>query len=219
MLIAIVEDNRGLANAINDVLVDAGHGVDMFHNGDDADQYLESEEVNLVILDLGLPGMSGLELLKRMRARGDKTPVLVLTARKETKDTIDGLNAGADDYVGKPFEMDELVARVGALLRRSEKFVDVEQIGSIEFDRGSRSLNASGHPLDLPRKELAVFECLANSRGRLVSKEALLSFVYGSGSDVSETAIEVYVSRLRRRLEPHGVLIKAARGIGYRLEC
>ena len=219
MLIAIIEDNRGLAEAISDVLVDAGHGVDVFYNGYDADQYLAAEQVNLVILDLGLPGMAGMEILTRMRSRGDETPVLVLTARKETEYTIAGLNAGADDYVGKPFEMEELVARVGALLRRSDKFVDTEKFGEVEFERSSRSLSASGKPLDLPRKEVAVFECLACSKGRLVSKEALLNFVYGTGSDVSETAIEVYVSRLRRRLERHGVLIKAARGIGYRLEC
>ena len=219
MLIAIIEDNHGLAEAISDVLVDAGHGVDVFHNGYDADQYLGAEKINLVILDLGLPGMTGTELLTRMRARGDETPVLVLTARKDTKDTIAGLNAGADDYVSKPFEMDELVARVGALLRRSDKYVETEKFGEVEFERSSRSLNASGKPLDLPRKELAVFECLASSKGRLVSKESLLNFVYGTGTDVSETAIEVYVSRLRRRLERHGVQIKAARGIGYRLEC
>ncbi|WP_424975429.1 winged helix-turn-helix domain-containing protein [Dinoroseobacter sp. S124A] len=105
------------------------------------------------------------------------------------------------------------------MLRRSVKFTETERFGAIDFERESRSLSVAGTPLDLPRKELAVFECLANSKGRLVSKEALLSFVYGSGADVSASAIEVYVSRLRSRIGPHGVSIKAARGIGYRLEC
>ena len=104
MLIAIAEDNRGLAEAISGVLVDEGHGVDVFHDGYDADSYLATANVNLVILDLGLPGMSGLELLQKMRNRGDNTPVLILTARKEVEDTVAGLNAGADDYVGNPLK-------------------------------------------------------------------------------------------------------------------
>lgn len=219
MLIAVVEDNEGLAQAIADVLTDGGHGVDVIHNGHDADQFLSREDVNLVILGLGLPGIAGLEVLTRMRARGDSTPVIILTAQSDTKDAIAGLNAGADDYIGKPVEIAELVARVAAMLRRSVKFTETERFGAIDFERESRSLSVAGRPLDLPRKELAVFECLANSKGRLVSKEALLSFVYGSGADVSASAIEVYVSRLRSRIGPHGVSIKAARGIGYRLEC
>ena len=219
MLIAVVEDNEGLAQAISDVLTDDGHGVDLIYDGHDADQFLKRESVNLVILDLGLPGVAGLEILSRMRSRGDSTPVIVLTAQSDTKDAIAGLNAGADDYIGKPVEIAELVARVGAMLRRSVKFTLAERIGDIDFERESRSLSVSGKPLDLPRKELAVFECLANSKGRLVSKEALLSFVYGSGADVSASAIEVYVSRLRNRIRAHGVSIKAARGVGYRLEC
>lgn len=219
MLIAVVEDNEGLAQAISDVLTDSGHGVDVIHNGHDADQFLRTEKVNLVILDLGLPGIGGLEVLSRIRSRGDSTPVIILTAQSDSKDAIAGLNAGADDYIGKPVEIAELVARVGAMLRRSIKFTDRERIGEIEFVRESRSLSVAGTPLDLPRKELAVFECLANNKGRLVSKETLLSFVYGSGADVSASAIEVYVSRLRSRVGPYGVSIKAARGIGYRLEC
>ncbi len=219
MLIAVVEDNEGLANAISDVLTDSGHGVDVIHDGHEADQFLRRESVNLVILDLGLPGMEGMEVLSNMRSRGDLTPVIILTAKSEASDAIAGLNAGADDYVGKPVEIAELVARVAAMLRRSVKFKDSEQIGKIEFERESRSLSVEGKPIDLPLKEFAVFECLVNSKGRLVSKDALLSYVYGSGADVSATAIEVYVSRLRSRLGQYGVSIKAARGIGYRLEC
>ena len=219
MLIAVVEDNEGLANAISNVLTDNGHGVDVIHNGQEADQFLKRESVNLVILDLGLPGVEGLEILSNMRSRGDLTPVIILTAQSETKDAITGLNAGADDYLGKPFEIAELVARGAAMLRRSVKFEASEKIGEIDFARESRSLSVNDKPLDLPRKELAVFECLVNSKGRLVSKEALLSYVYGSGADGSAAAIEVYVSRLRSRVGPHGVSIKAARGVGYRLEC
>jgi len=146
MLIAVVEDNEGLANAISTVLTDAGHGVDVIHNGQEADEFLRHESVNLVILDLGLPGMEGLEVLSRMRSRGDLTPVIVLTAKKDPKDAIAGLNAGADDYVGKPVVIAELVARVAAMLRRSVKFQDSERIGEIDFERESRSLSVQGVP-------------------------------------------------------------------------
>ena len=219
MHIAVIEDNSGLAQAVSDVLKDHGHAVDVIHNGYDADEYLKAEAVNLVILDLGLPGVSGMEILRRMRGRGDSTPVIVLTAQSRTDDAVLGLNAGADDFIGKPFDTAELIARINAMLRRSIKFSEVEKVGNIDYARESRSLSVDGTPLDIPRKELTVFECLVSSKGRLVSKEALLTYVYGSGADKSGAAIEVYVSRLRRRLGPHGVTIKAARGIGYRLEC
>jgi two-component system OmpR family response regulator len=219
MLIAVVEDNKGMAEAISTVLVDAGHGVDILNNGYDAEEYLKKSSANLVILDLGLPGKNGLDILRSLRASGDATPVLILTALSETEDTVVGLNAGADDYLGKPFEMSELLARVNALLRRNIPETLSEVYGGLEFDRQSRTLVADGQLLDVPRKELAVFECLASNSGRLVSKETLLNFVYGTGADTTEAAIEVYVSRLRKRIEPFGIKITAARGIGYRLEC
>ena len=193
--------------------------MDVLHDGDEADAFLASEGADLIVLDIYLPGRSGLEVLRRLRARGAGTPVILLTARGETEDRVVGLDAGADDYLAKPFAMDELAARVRALSRRRAlEYGPEETIGSLVFDRSARSLSAAGEPLDLPRRELAVLECLLERRGRLVSKAQLTDHVYGIGADVEESAVEPHISRLRKRLAPHGVLIKTARGLGYMIE-
>ena len=219
MRIAIVEDNETLANAIAYRLRDRGHAADVVHDGEDANAFLAREGADLVVLDINLPGISGLEILRALRARGDGVPVILLTARSETSDRVAGLDLGADDYLVKPFDMDELEARIRALSRR--KNIDYgarETIGGVSFDRTTRQVLASDRPLDLPRKELATFECLLERRGRLVSKAQLTDHVYGVGADVDDTAIEPHVSRLRRRLAGHGVAIRTARGLGYMLE-
>ncbi|SNT31025.1 response regulator transcription factor [Tropicimonas sediminicola] len=219
MRIALVEDNEALASAIAYRLRDRGHSVDVLHDGQEGDVYLSQEGADLVVLDINLPGMSGLEVLSGLRARGDGVPVILLTARSETSDRVEGLDLGADDYLVKPFDMDELEARIRALSRR--KNIDYgarERIGGLEFNRTTRQVTASGEVLDIPRKELATFECLLERRGRLVSRSMLTDHVYGIGADVDDKAIEPHVSRLRRRLSEHGVTIKAARGLGYMLE-
>ncbi len=218
MLIAVVEDNKALAEGIANTLRDRGHGVDVLDDGLLAQAHLEGVKADLVILDLALPGCSGLDVLKHMRARNDATPVLILTAKRDVEHRVSGLDAGADDYLGKPFSMDELEARVRALLRRRDRAGALETIGALTFDRDSRTLMVDGEPLDIPRRELAVFECLVQRKGRLVSKDVLVDFLYGSGADVGDSVCEVYISRLRKRIEPYGVSIKTARGLGYRLE-
>ena len=219
MRIAVVEDNQTLAKAIAYRLRDLGHAVDVLHDGHDADAFLVAEGADLVVLDLNLPGQSGLEVLQRLRARGSGIPVIVLTAQSDTADRVTGLDTGADDYLVKPFEMDELAARIRALSRRrSLEYGPQEHVGSLVFDRAARQLSADGEVLDLPRRELAVFECLVERQGRLVSKAQLIDQVYGVGADVEENAVEPHISRLRKRLAPHGVLIKTARGLGYMLE-
>ncbi len=218
LLIAVVEDNKALAEGIANTLRDRGHGVDVLDDGLVAQAHLEDVKADLVILDLALPGCSGLDVLKHMRARNDSTPVLILTAKRDVEHRISGLDAGADDYLGKPFSMDELEARVRALLRRRDRAGALETIGALTFDRDSRTLMVDGEPLDIPRRELAVFECLVQRKGRLVSKDLLVDFLYGSGADVGDSVCEVYISRLRKRIEPYGVSIKTARGLGYRLE-
>ncbi|MEM9582681.1 MAG: response regulator transcription factor [Pseudomonadota bacterium] len=218
MRITLVEDNVGLAKGIAYRLQDAGHAVDMLHDGSEADAFLKSDGSDLIILDINLPGTDGLTLLKHLRAAGDQRPVILLTARAETEDRVIGLDAGADDYLIKPFEMAELEARVRALSRRrSIPNRQTLEIGGLHFDTDARQIRAGDHPLDLPRRELSVFECLLSADGRLVSKEALLDYVYGVGADVEEKVIEVYVSRLRARLKPHDVVIKSQRGLGYQL--
>ena len=219
MRIALVEDNEALASAIAYRLRDRGHSVDVLHDGQEGDVYLSQEGADMVVLDINLPGMSGLEVLSGLRARGDGVPVILLTARSETSDRVEGLDLGADDYLVKPFDMDELEARIRALSRR--KNIDYgarERIGGLEFNRTTRQVTASGEVLDIPRTELATFECLLERRGRLVSRSMLTDHVYGIGADVDDKAIEPHVSRLRRRLSEHGVTIKAARGLGYMLE-
>ncbi|GAB5438267.1 MAG: response regulator transcription factor [Falsiruegeria mediterranea] len=219
MRIAIVEDNETLANAIAYRLRDRGHAVDVLHDGEHADDFLAQDGADLVVLDINLPRRSGLEILSALRARGDGTPVILLTARSETSDRVAGLDTGADDYLVKPFEMDELEARIRALSRRKDLDYGAQEVlGSVTFDRSTRQVSVAGAALDIPRKELAVLECLAERRGRIVSKAQLIEHVYGVGADVEDSAIEPHVSRLRKRLAPHGVGIKTARGLGYLLE-
>ncbi|MBT6189945.1 MAG: response regulator transcription factor [Tateyamaria sp.] len=218
MRITLVEDNISLAKGIAYSLEDAGHAVDVLHNGGAAQGYLSQDQADLVILDINLPGLDGLTLLSQMRARSDNRPVILLTARAETQDRVNGLDAGADDYLIKPFEMAELKARVRALLRR--RAIPQQQrrtFGALQFDPTSRQLFDGEVELDLPRREMSVFECLLAAEGRTVSKNTVLDHVYGTGADVEETVVEVYVSRLRRRLKTHGITIGMRRGLGYQM--
>jgi len=219
MRIAVIEDNISLAKAIAYRLRDRGHAADVLHEGLAADQYLRDEGADLVVLDINLPGLSGLDILRSLRARGSGVPVILLTARGLTDERIAGLDAGADDYLTKPFDMEELEARIRALSRRKElEYTAVETIGLLSFDRSARTVSADGERLAVSRREMAVFECLLDQRGRIVSKDRLLDQVYGVGADVEASAIEPHVSRLRGRLKGHGVVIKTVRGLGYLLD-
>jgi len=218
MRITLVEDNISLAKGISYRLEDAGHAVDVLHDGGAAQDYLSKDQADLVILDINLPGLDGLTLLSQMRARSDTRPVILLTARANTQDRVTGLDAGADDYLIKPFEMAELEARVRALLRR--RTIPQQQrrsFGTLQFDPTSRQLFNDEVELDLPRREISVFECLLAAEGRTVSKNTVLDHVYGTGADVEETVVEVYVSRLRSRLKPYGITIGTRRGLGYHM--
>ena len=217
--IVIIEDNMTLSSAISYRLKDRGHAVDILHDGLEADMYLRKEGADLIVLDINLPGMSGLDVLYALRQRGAQTPVILLTARIETRDRVLGLDRGADDYLVKPFEMDELEARIRALSRRKNlEYSAHETLGRLVFDRSTRQVTVDNQPLDLPRKELATLECLIERKGRLVSKSQIIDHVYGVGAEVDDTAIEPHISRLRRRLAECGVQIKTARGLGYLLE-
>ncbi|MBY5935163.1 response regulator transcription factor [Tateyamaria omphalii] len=218
MRITLVEDNVGLAKGIAYRLEDAGHAVDVLHNGADAAEFLRTDTSDMIILDINLPGTDGLRILSELRERGDPRPVVLLTARAATEDRVLGLDAGADDYLIKPFEMAELEARVRALARRrAVPQRRVRQVGRLAFDPDARQLLDGDTPVELPRRELAVFECLLNAGQRLVTKSALLDYAYGTGADVEEQVIEVYISRIRSRLKPYGIGIKAQRGLGYQL--
>lgn len=219
MRIAVIEDNETLAKAISYRLRDRGHAVDVLLDGQEADAFLRQEGADLIVLDINLPGKNGLDILKDVRARDDHAPVLLLTARSDLSDRVAGLDLGADDYLVKPFEMDELEARIRALSRRKDlEYGAKDEVGDISFDRTTRQVTAAGQVLDIPRKELAVLECLLERRGRIVPKAMLIDHVYGIGADMDDTAVEPLVSRLRRRLSDHGIGIKTARGLGYMLE-
>lgn len=218
MRIALIEDNVDLARGISHALGDAGHAVDHLMDGIEAAYFLRSESADVIVMDINLPGQTGLDVLHEIRNRGETTPVLLLTARSETADRVAGLDAGADDYLVKPFAMEELLARIRALSRRrGSDFDETEQIGALSFDRAGRYVSVAGDLVDLPRKELAAFECLLERRGRLTPKSALLDHLYGIGADVEDSAVEVHISRLRKRLRVHKVEIKTARGLGYML--
>ena len=187
-------------------------------NGLDADAALLTATYDLLILDLGLPRLPGLEVLKRLRARGSQLPVLILTALDGTGDRVRGLDLGADDYMAKPFELAELEARVRALTRRSAGTMPTIQCGALTYDQVGRVAQVDGQTLDLSAREIGLLEILLNRMGRLVSKDQLVDHLCGWGDEVSHNAIEVYVHRLRKKLEAGGVKIATVRGLGYCLE-
>ena len=219
MRILIVEDEPLLADGLNRSLRQADYAVDCVSNGAEADHVLASQNYDLVILDLGLPKLDGFEVLRRLRSRGSRVPVLILTARDSLEDRVRGLDLGADDYLSKPFELAELEARVRALIRRGASGgSSLLAHGSLTLDTAGRRVLLNGQPLDLSARELGVLEVLMLRSGRVVNKEQLAEQLYGWDEEVGANAIEVYVHRLRRKLEPAGVKIRTIRGLGYLLE-
>jgi DNA-binding response OmpR family regulator len=219
MRILLAEDDEVLSDGISKALKQFGYAVDQVTSGNDADQALVSHPFDLVILDLGLPGIDGQEVLKRLRGRGRKLPVLILTARDGLEDRVTNLNLGADDYITKPFDLPELEARVRALIRRSNYGSETEiSYGPIRFDTINRHLDIENQPVELSAKELSVLEILLQRPNRVVSKEQLLEHMYGWDEEVSHNAIEVHIHRLRKRLEPFGLSVRTIRGLGYLLE-
>ena len=219
MRITIVEDNLDLAEAISYRLQALGHSTDLLTNGLEAERFLKREGSDLVIVDGNLPGKDGFDVIKSLRKQGFAAAIILVTARTGVQERVDGLNSGADDYLVKPFEMDELEARIRALSRRqSLQYVTMEQFGPLQYDRTHTTLLADGEALSLPRREMSILICLLENQGRLTPKSTLVDQVYGIGADIDESAIESHISRLRQRIKPFFVNIKAARGLGYLLE-
>lgn len=219
MRILLVEDHPQLAASVAQALKGAGWTVDVLHDGVAADLALASEEYALAILDIGLPRLDGFQVLARLRARGKTLPVLMLTARGEVKDRVHGLNLGADDYLAKPFELSELEARVKALLRRSVLGGEQQQrCGELVYDLATRRFSARGESLSLTSREQAVLEAMISRPGRVMSKEQLAAQVFGLDEEASADSIEIYVHRLRKKLEGSGARIVTFRGLGYLLE-
>ena len=218
MRILIAEDDAIIADGLSRSLRQGGYAVDWAPNGIDAEAALMTASYDLLILDLGLPRLSGLDVLKHLRARNSQLPVLILTALDGTGDRVKGLDLGADDYMVKPFELAELEARVRALTRRSSGTTPTIQCGSLIYDQVGRVAQIQGQTLDLSAREIGLLEVLLNRMGRLVSKDQLVDHLCGWGEEVSHNAIEVYVHRLRKKLEAGGDKIATVRGLGYCLE-
>jgi two-component system OmpR family response regulator len=217
--IYIVEDDPVLADGLTRSLRAADYAVDCVADGSEADHVLASHNYDLVILDLGLPRLDGFEVLRRLRRRGSRVPVLVLTARDALGDRVKGLDLGADDYLTKPFDLPELEARVRALIRRGQSGgPSLITHGALTLDTAGHRATLNGEPLELSARELGVLEVLMLRSGRVVNKEQLADQLYGWDEEVGPNAIEVYVHRLRRKLEPAGVTIRTIRGLGYLLE-
>ena len=216
MRILLVEDDPGLGMAVQDQILAEGHGVDRVVTVADASACVDGVAYDLVLLDLMLPDGSGLSFLRDLRARGSVTPVIILTARDRITERIEGLNAGADDYLVKPFDLDELSARIGAVARRYAGNPNpLIRLGPLEIDVASRSIFGPGGRIDLSRREWAIFEALLQRPGSIVTKPQLEERLYALDSEVESNTIEVYVSRLRKKLGRDA--IETLRGLGYRL--
>lgn len=219
MRVLIVEDNVELAQWISRGLRQGGMIVDAVHDGTQAEHVLITQSYDIVLLDLGLPRLDGIAVLRRMRERRSPIPVLVLTARAGVEDRVRGLDAGADDYVGKPVNMAELEARMRALVRRAHGAAQNEvAVGSLSYDSSTRMFHIGDVPLALSRREHSVLEVLMRRAKSPVSKDLLASSIVDLDQAVSVEAIEIYVHRLRRKLESSGVRIRTLRGLGYMLE-
>jgi two-component system response regulator TctD len=215
MRILVVEDDLDLAEVLLKRLRRDGHGVDLATDGEEADDILQYQEYEVVVLDIGLPGMDGIEILRAMRSRGSKTPVLMLTARSDVQDRVDALDVGADDYLPKPFDFREFNARCRALLRRSQGVASgTTQIGDLIFDRGSKTVRIGDTQLMLPNREYRLLEILIGNLGRVLSKDQICEQLFDFDDEASSNAIELYVGRLRRKLGD-ALVIRTIRSLGY----
>jgi two-component system, OmpR family, response regulator len=219
MRILVVEDDLHLADGVSRSLAKSGHAVDVVADGLTAGDTLEVTPYDLVILDLQLPQRNGLDVLRNYRNGGGRAPVMILTARGALADRVGGLDTGADDYLAKPFELAELEARVRSLLRRASSApTPVLRHGTLSLDTVGRRAEIGGEGVDLSAREFALLEMLMLRAGRVVSKEGLLEKLYGAEDHAGENAVEVFVHRVRKKLEPASVAIRTIRGLGYMID-
>jgi two-component system OmpR family response regulator/two-component system response regulator QseB len=218
MRVLVIEDDVLLGDAIQAGLKQSGYAVDWMKDGVSADQALGTEPYAAAVLDLGLPRMSGLEVLRRLRSRNIAIPVLILTAMDTVDDRIKGLDAGADDYLVKPFDMGELAARLRALIRRaSGKAAPALQVAGVELDAAAHQVYYQGQSVELQAKEFAVLHALMLNAGKVLSRAQIEEQLYAWGEEVESNAVEVHIHHLRRKLFPE--LIETIRGVGYLIPC
>ncbi len=214
MRLLLVEDDRMIGESLRKALRQSGFAADWVRDGRAAESTIASERFDLVLLDLGLPQRDGMEVLQAMRARGDRTPVIVLTARDALSSRVSGLDAGADDYVVKPFELDELLARIRAVMRRhAGRAEPALVVGDVTLDPATRQVAHAGVPVPLSAREYAVLEALMLRPGAILSRAQLEDRLYGWGEELESNAISVYVHQLRRKLGEG--FIQTVRGVGY----
>ena len=219
MRVLIVEDDPVLADALTSTLRREGYIADSVASAEHADAALATTEIDLVVLDVGLPGMDGFTWLKRLRSRGGQQGVLVLTARDAVTDRVQGLTLGADDYLAKPFATEELLARVSALARRGRvQRSRVIEHGSLAVDLDRKRATLHGVPLDLSPREFSILAYLFGNMGAIVGKDRIAGAVSSWDEHLSPNAVEVHVSRLRAKLQPAGIDIRTVRGLGYLVE-
>jgi len=216
MRVLLVEDTPDLADAVIRCLRRLGHAADWQADGQAADGALEHHDFDLVVLDIGLPRMDGTEILARMRERGDKTPVLMLTARADIEDRVAALDSGADDYLGKPFDFREFEARCRALLRRHQGQAEsVLKIGTLVIDSASRRVSLGGNRIELPNREYSLLDILVGRLGRVVTREEIAAKLFSFDDEAGSNAIDLYVGRLRKKLADAPLRIGTVRSIGY----
>lgn len=219
MRVLVVEDDQPLSEALVTLLTSSGYAVDCVHDGASAEVLAATEQFDLVILDLNLPQMDGLSVLRAMRRRGNQAAVMVLTARGAAEDRVRGLDLGADDYMAKPFDVREFEARVRSLLRRQAGLRSAKvTLGTLTLDLTNRQFSVADQALDLPPRERALLELFVMRAGKVVTKEAIVQSLTSLEDMLSDNAIEQYVSRLRRRIQPFELSLRTVRGIGYLLE-
>ncbi|MDQ2821815.1 MAG: response regulator transcription factor [Pseudomonadota bacterium] len=218
MQVLLVEDDAVLSDGLTRVLQAHGMQVDVAADGLVADGLLLNPRCSVAVLDIGLPGIDGFEVVRRLRARGSKLPVLLLTARDAVEDRVRGLELGADDYLVKPFATAELVARIRALARRNAAPSSILTAGQLTLDPDTRRARIGTRPVELSVREWAVLEYLLQQVGRVVSKQQIIEAILPWGDDLTTNAVEVYVSRLRLKLPDAGLEIRTIRGFGYMLE-
>jgi two-component system response regulator QseB len=217
MRVLLVEDDELLGDGLRTGLIQVGYTVDWTKNGLAADQALQNETFDLVILDLTLPKIDGISLLQKMRARGNTTPVLILTARESVEERVRGLDSGADDYLTKPFDLDEVCARLRALQRRFASRALPQIIhGNLTLDPASHLVTLDQENITLPRREFALLHILLENEGRVLSREHLTQSLYGWGEEVDSNALEVHIHNLRKKFGQE--FIRTIRGIGYMIE-
>jgi len=226
MRILLIEDDPTLRDVMSQKLVDTGNRVDVACDLVTAHHFWTVQSFDVVLLDLNLPEStksnalmsSGLNLLRQVRAKGDRTPVLILSARNRTEERIAGLDAGADDYLGKPFELNEVEARLRAILRRSQGADDLTQVGQLQLNRQQRRFSLAGELLQLPAREFEVLWELMSPPGRVINKRNLSDKLSAFDESLGDNALETFISRLRRKLENSGAGVRTLRGIGYLIE-